>query len=577
MIILDQYIQLWLQFANNENIEEKLEISIQNISEALFCTTRNSKLIIKKLEELQWIYWQSGRGRGNRSSIVFRYHPVTLILEEGKEITKKGDIKGGKAFIEQYIRYFPNLPHQFEKWIDSIFGYHMEATEQGRQDILRLQMNIENISNFDPILASLRSDCHIIKHIYDTLIYINAHKNVIEPRLAFHWEYDPTRKVWTFYLRKGVLCHNGKVFTAKDVIYTFERFRNKKDNPYLWMLDYIKEIQEINDYTVEIHLHRENEFFLQTLGAEQCSIVTEDERGDLVGTGPFKLKEHNEKWLVLEAHPSYFRERPFLDRLEFWKETEHGEVYDVFSTAQHREKIYHQNISEIEKNVTYVTFNINKEGPLQDESFRQALYQIIRTNNLVEELAGDRDNIAYEFMLGKKDSVETKEDIHELIRRSEYNGEILYLYTFLNEDHVEDSTWIQRQCRKYGIFIEISFLEAKDLLLEKTIQEAHIIHDSATISEQIEMSFLFLFLSKNSFIHQHSSLLFQNQLASFFAEKSQKKRIMLLGQLEDHLLQHIHIIPLYRNKQQITTHKKVQNAAINSQGWIDFYHIWFKP
>lgn len=576
MIILEQYIQLWLQCANNERTEKQLEISIQNISETLFCTTRNSKLIIKKLEKLKWICWQPGQGRGNRSTIVFLKHPVTLILEMGKEITKKGDIKGGRTLIKQYSSYFPHLSHQFERWIESLFGHQVEITEQGRQDILRLQTNIKCISDFDPTLVSLRSECHIAKHIYDTLVYFNTYTNEIEPRLAFYWEYDNRRIVWTFYLRKGVVFHNGNIFTAKDVIYTFERFLNKKDNPYIWLLEHVKEIREVNDYTVEIHLHKENKIFLQFLSTEQCSIIKEDNRGNLIGTGPFSLQEHNEKRLVLEAHHSYFRERPFLDRIEFWKEADYNYSYDMFSAAQYREEKNYQNISEVEKNVTYVTLNVNKEGPLQNKSFRQALYQMIHTSKLVEDLVGDRNGIADEFLLGENKRITKKDDIHQLIEKSAYDGEILSLYTFTDRDHVEDSTWIQQQCKRYGISIDIHFLDAKELLQEKTIQEADMIHDSATISEQIEVSFLFLFLAKNSFIHQHSSILFQEQLSRFFSEQSKEKRLMLLGAIENQLLEHIHIIPLYRNKQQVTAHEKVQNVVINWQGWINFYDIWFK-
>lgn len=50
----------------------------------------------------------------------------------------------------------------------------------------------------------------------------------------------------------------------------------------------------------------------------------------------------------------------------------------------------------------------------------------------------------------------------------------------------------------------------------------------------------------------------------------------LLHDIEDTLLRQIHIIPLYRNKQQVSSHEKVQNIMINPQGWIDFYQIWFK-
>ena len=36
--------------------------------------------------------------------------------------------------------------------------------------------------------------------------------------LAISWEASVDAKTWTFYLRKGVTCYNGKSFGADDVI-----------------------------------------------------------------------------------------------------------------------------------------------------------------------------------------------------------------------------------------------------------------------------------------------------------------------------------------------------------------------
>ncbi|WP_438800663.1 SgrR family transcriptional regulator, partial [Bacillus thuringiensis] len=55
MFILDQYIELWIAYGKGKKEGERLEVTVQNISETLFCTERNSKLIIKKLDELNWI------------------------------------------------------------------------------------------------------------------------------------------------------------------------------------------------------------------------------------------------------------------------------------------------------------------------------------------------------------------------------------------------------------------------------------------------------------------------------------------------------------------------------------------
>ncbi len=577
MIILEQYMHLWLQYGKGRAEDERLEITIQNISETLFCTERNSKLIIKKLEELNWIMWFPGRGRGNRSKLLFQKHPLSLILERGKEITKQGDVKSGSAFIERYSSYFPSLQTQFQTWIDSIFGYQVERTSQGRKDVLRLQVQMNLDIALDPVYATMRSECHMVKHIYDTLVYVDGNTNSVEPRLAFYWEYDDQKYIWTFYLRKGVHFHNRKELTAYDVEQTFKRFMKAKKNPHAWMLQHVESLHILDDYIVQIRLSTDNKLFLHALSTEQCSIVNEDEDGKLIGTGPFRLCEKNEDVFVLEANDLYFRERPFLDRIELWNVEHRVNTCDILAKARYKNiENHHKEVSRLESNVTYITLNTAKEGPMQNVMFRRALYKIIHGNKIVEELQGERGEVADELVLTKNGTIQINRDIHTLIKCSSYGNETLRLDTFTGQDHVEDAHWIQKECAKYGIKIDIEFLEQEELLQMSTIQKADIMHDSATISERIEDSLLYMFLTKNSFIHQHSNINFNEVLQLYFTENQLEKRVTLLRDIEGTLLREVHIIPLYRNKQRVSSHEKIQNVMINSQGWIDYYDIWFK-
>ena len=576
MFILDQYIELWIAYGKGKKEGEQLEITVQNISETLFCTERNSKLIIKKLEELLWITWFPGRGRGNRSKLIFQKQPMTLILERGKELTKKGDVKSGISFVERYSSQFPSIKKVYEAWLDSIFGHQIERTPEGRKDVLRLQVQMNLDIALDPVYATMRSECHMVKHIFDTLVYVNEETNSIEPRLAFHWEYNNADKVWTFYLRKGIYLHNGKRLTAHDVIHSLNRFMKTENNPHAWMLQHVESVRAVDECVVEIQLHAENRMFLHMLSAEQCSIVHEDEAGNFIGTGPFLLREKNAHLFVLEVHDLYYRERPFLDRIELLNVEQSVNTYDVLVKAQYKDKEKHnKEISRLESNVTYVTCNLVKEGPMQDELLRKALYQIIHGDKIVQELSGERGEVAKKLILANESIVEIEEDIESLIKRSMYHNEVLQLYTFTRQDHVEDAQWIQKECAKYGIRVDINFLEIEELLEISTIQKADMMHDSATISERIEDSLLYMFLTKNSFIHGQSSMDFYKTLSFYFKQQQLEKRVTLLREIEDTLLRHIHIIPLYRNKQQVTSHEKVQNIMINSQGWIDFYEIWF--
>ncbi|HHT7152268.1 peptide-binding protein [Bacillus thuringiensis serovar andalousiensis] len=577
MFILDQYIELWIAYGKGKKEGERLEVTVQNISGTLFCTERNSKLIIKKLDELNWIKWFPGRGRGNRSKLIFQKHPISLILDRGKEITKKGDVKSGSIFVERYSSHFPSVKGEYHSWVDSIFGHKVEMTSEGRRDVLRLQVQMNLDITLDPVYATMRSECHMVKHIFDTLVYVDGNTNIIEPRLAFHWEYNDAEKIWTFYLRKGVHFHNGKQLTAHDVIYSLNRFIKLENNAHAWMLQHVESIRSVDDYVFEIQLHTENRMFLHMLSAEQCSIVNEDEAGGLIGTGPFQLYKSNENLFILEGHPLYFRERPFLDRVELWNVEQGVGTYDVLVKAQYKDKEKHnKELSRLESNVTYITCNLTKEGPMQDELFRKALYNIIHGYTIVQELGGERGEVAKKLILAGESIVEIEEDVESLIKRSTYHNEVLQLYTFTGRDHVEDAQWIQKECAKYGIRVENNFLDIEELLEVSTIQKADMMHDSATISERIEDSLLYMFLTKNSFIHGQSSMDFHEKLSPYFRQEELEKRVTLLRDIEDALLRQIHIIPLYRNKQEVSTHEKVQNIMINSQGWIDFYNIWFK-
>ena len=578
MFILDQYIELWIAYGKGKKEGEQLEITVQNISETLFCTERNSKLIIKKLEELRWITWFPGRGRGNRSKLIFQKQPIPLILAKGKEITRKGDVKSGISFVERYSSQFPSVKKEYEVWVDSIFGHKIERTSEGRRDVLRLQVQMNLDIALDPVYATMRSECHMVKHIFDTLVYVNEQSNYIEPRLAFHWEYNDAEKIWTFYLRKGVHFHNRKQLTAHDVIHSLNRFIKAENNPHAWMLQHIESVRAVDEYIIEIQLHTENGIFLHMLSSEQCSIVNEDEAENLIGTGPFKLREKNEHLFVLEVHDLYYRERSFLDRIELLNVEQNVNTYDVLVKAQYKDKEnLNKELSRLESNVTYITCNLAKEGPMQDELFRKALYKIIHGHAIIKELGGERGEVAKELLLASDSIVEIEEEVESLIKESMYHYEVLQLYTFTGQDHVEDARWIQKECAKYGIRVENNFLEIEDLLEISTIQKADMMHDSATISERIEDSLLYMFLTKNSFIHGQSNMDFHKTLSPYFKQEQVEKRVTLLRDIEETLLRQIQVIPLYRNKQQVTSHEKVQNIMINSQGWIDFYKIWFKP
>ncbi|HID51944.1 MAG TPA: peptide ABC transporter substrate-binding protein, partial [Anaerolineae bacterium] len=59
-------------------------------------------------------------------------------------------------------------------------------------------------------------------HIFSGLVAIDTDMQV-QPELAAGWEVSDNGRIYTFYLRKNAVFHDGRPVTAADVIYAWER------------------------------------------------------------------------------------------------------------------------------------------------------------------------------------------------------------------------------------------------------------------------------------------------------------------------------------------------------------------
>lgn len=595
MVLIDHYVRLVRYFSDWET-SVPIRISLEEVSQILHCTPRNAKLILKKLVDENLIVWSSGKGRGNRSTVVLLIQPQEFILGKAKELVFHGDISAARGLIDDYLHTFPQLQEQFLIWIRNHFGFHIEERELEAIDTLRIPID-HPLPKLDPVNISLRSENHFIKQICDTLVRLNVEQDLIEPHLAFAWESNREQTVWTFLLRKGVYFHHGQKLTAHDVKYTFDRIAEKKVNsPYRWMVQDMKEVRVLDERVVEITLHRPNHLFLNFVGNERLAILPNgwmehrkaSEDHLLIGTGPFKLVRNDQSMVVLEAFETHFRERAYLDRIEFWIMPSTSQHFDLHyqTNPDHNEKTQAgdnrkwQLTKRLDKSVQYLSLNVVKEGPLQNIPFRDALSMIIDRSLLIQEVGGIRKKIAAGLITQEEVSQadHSSDEIQHLLSQS-YHGEILHLYTFDDEDHVEDANWIQNRLEKFGVRLELHFCESDVLLQAETIEKADIIHDSATVDDSWEFSFLDLLLSKNSFVHNHLDdegiEYIQEQLYQrVFPCEDKEERLKHLRLLEQYVLEKKQLIPLYQNEIRILSQMDYQEVSLTALGWVDFRYMW---
>ncbi|MFY1669627.1 ABC transporter substrate-binding protein [Plantactinospora sp. WMMB334] len=80
---------------------------------------------------------------------------------------------------------------------------------------------------FSPLDAFGGPDGQVMSLVFDNLVSVNDQYRY-EPRLAERWEISPDGTTYTFHLRQGLKWSDGKPFTSKDVLFTYNLLANAK-------------------------------------------------------------------------------------------------------------------------------------------------------------------------------------------------------------------------------------------------------------------------------------------------------------------------------------------------------------
>lgn len=248
--------------------------------------------------------------------------------------------------------------------------------------------------NLDVHLSTASPTFLVMENVYDTLVE-PAPDLSFQPALAADWEVSDDLLTWTFNLREDVTWHNGREFTADDVVFSFERIMDPDVGAAnAFRFSSVDEVVAVDDYTVEFHLNRPTPNLLAAVGGFKGMAVVPQELvegetmdTDAMGTGPFQFVQYTPgDSIILEANPDYWGEGPFVDRVEFQFISEPttaltglrtGEV-DITNNIAPQEIPNLRESPDVElgqvasNNYWYFTCNFDRE-PFDDISVRRAM------------------------------------------------------------------------------------------------------------------------------------------------------------------------------------------------------------
>ncbi len=150
--------------------------------------------------------------------------------------------------------------------------------------------------SLDPATLASTMPVFINFQLRNCLVEVD-HKGNAVPELAESWESSPDATKWTFKLRKGVEFHNGKSFTAEDVIYSFNHHRGEKSKSAAKsIVAPIQDIKADGKYTVIFTLKGGDADFPYITSDYHLVIFPADTTGREfekgIGTGGYSLVEH---------------------------------------------------------------------------------------------------------------------------------------------------------------------------------------------------------------------------------------------------------------------------------------------
>lgn len=541
---------------------QDVETQLEDVTDILFCTRRNARIVLNKMEEEGWIEWHPAAGRGKLSQLIFKRSRADVSENLARRYLNEGKIGQAFAVLDQDASKLTQV-------IESYLG----VQHQEGQQVVRLPY-YRQLSMLNPQKPMRRSEQHIARQVFSGLTRLDEEEQ-LQPDLAHAWQ-ALSDTHWRFYLRPGVRFHNGNLLTTELIVQNLWQLRlvnlfahiDRVDSPYPWAVD--------------VHLQKPDAR-LPLLLAEACAKIlpAESDRNpdfDLmpVGTGPYKVVLNDEKRLVLQAFDGYFGFRPLLDKVEVWviDEVHSSMVFPSLSKPMKTARGSSTEEVDLDPGCTYLLLN-RRNGVAKDEHWACYLTDKLNALNLFRLLPEEKI-----IELGVLPAYGLKPGWYHHSAASQKtlppeSRELTIAYHVQHPMFPTVADAIKQLLSQDGITVNVIKYEHTVIETENVdiwIKPMGIANhrDDALAGWLLNYSDI-EFLSKGEDFNQWVSLI--------DAWRADSSALFPAKELGKSLVEKHQLIPMFHCWLGISKDHcgALQNAKCNALGWFDFSQVWVKP
>ncbi len=248
---------------------------------------------------------------------------VTKVVEKEVVVTEVVEIEGEEVEVTRVVK---------EEVIVEVTPTPAPLPQGG----FVTEVSFADAKILNPILSNDSASADIEELLFGAALDTDPFTGELVPDMTEGWDVSEDGLTYTFHVRDGIYWSDGTQVTAKDFAFTYEALMyGELDSPRLSNVEYIEEINLIDDLTVEIIFSEVNCAALTDLGLrwlpahvyapDYSDVMTHDQNNNpTVVNGPMMFQEWvKDDHITLVRNPDYWRGAPYLD----------GFIYKIVPTA----------------------------------------------------------------------------------------------------------------------------------------------------------------------------------------------------------------------------------------------------